>query len=148
MKGTRAESYLVLGEEHLRLWRRPGETGPDIQKKKFRQKLLICAGFALGQQSPLVILRHKTINGDVYVDACLQEGAMISGMDQKCDYMKRTFMLDIPERPMAHSQCQKISEDECPFPMPENPPEESARSNPWNETPEQTSQRLYRQMKF
>jgi hypothetical protein len=49
--------------------------------------------------------------------------------------------------PVVASESE-ISEDECPFPMPEDPPEEPTGSNLWNETPEQTSMRLYRQMKF
>jgi hypothetical protein len=42
----------------------------------------------------------------------------------------------------------EITDDECPFPMPEDPPEESTEPNPWAETPEQMSQRIHRQMKF
>lgn len=78
------ESYFCLGEDWRRLWRKPGEKGPDVsvRTKKFPQKLLVFGGIAAGFKSKLVILRKgQTVNGEVYIEKLIPESEIIPGMN-------------------------------------------------------------------
>jgi transposase len=77
------ESYFCLGEDYRRLWRRKGERCKEVcmRTKKFPRKLLVFGGIAAGFRSQLVVLRHGTVDGQVYIEHLIPESEIIPRMN-------------------------------------------------------------------
>lgn len=90
------ESYFCLGEDWRRLWRIPGETGPDVsvRTRKFPKKLLVFGGIAAGFKSDIVIVKHGTVNGEVYVEQLIPKSRIIPGMNRIHGKKQWTLMQD------------------------------------------------------
>lgn len=90
------ESYFWLGDDHRYLWRKRGETGSDIElrTKKFGEKVLIFAGFALGYKSELIIVTRGTVDADAYVDKLIQGSHIIPDMNNLHGENAWTLMQD------------------------------------------------------
>jgi hypothetical protein len=90
------ESYVWLGDDHRWLWRRRGETGPDVEvaTPKFRKKILIFGGISLRYKTKLILIEQGTVDGAVYVDDCIDASGLILDMDTEYGKWNWTLMQD------------------------------------------------------
>jgi hypothetical protein len=90
------ESYFWLGEDRRFLWRRLGERGPDVelQTMKFGKKVMIFAGLSVGYKTPIIAITRGIIDGDSYVDECIDQSGLICDMNQLYGPFQWTLMQD------------------------------------------------------
>jgi transposase len=77
------ECYVRLGEDNRPIWRRRGETGPDVEirTKKFGQKVSIFGGFSLLHTTLIIIIVKGTVDSIAYINDLIDQSGLIPDMN-------------------------------------------------------------------
>ena len=89
------ESSFELDSSSRWIWRRRGESSPDIfhATNKFNKKIMIFGGISKKYNTPLIALKGS-INADSYVDECIDDSGLILGMNEAYGPFQWTLMQD------------------------------------------------------
>lgn len=89
------ESSFELSASHRWLWRRRGETSPDVQcsTSKFPKKIMIFGGISKQYCTPLIAIKGS-INAESYVDDCIDGSGLIPSMNEIYGPFNWTLMQD------------------------------------------------------
>lgn len=89
------ESSFELSASHRWLWRRRGETSPDVQyaTSKHPKKIMIFGGISMQYCTPLIAIKGS-INAVSYVDECIDDSGLIPNMNDIYGPFKWTLMQD------------------------------------------------------
>lgn len=104
------ESSFELTASHKWLWRRRGETSPDVQcaTKKFPKKVMIFGGISKNYCTPLIVI-NGSINAESYVDECIDGSGLIPSMNETYGHFKWVLMQDGASSHTAKSTIDYLS---------------------------------------
>ena len=89
------ESSFELDSSSRWIWRRRGESSPDIfhATNKLNKKIMVFGGISKKYCTPLITIKGS-INGDSNVDECIDDSGLISGMNKDDSPFQWTLMQD------------------------------------------------------